>query len=131
MPHSPRIYFDDLVVSRESWSLPAAEVEWTRQTDEAERFLAARRWQRRHGMPRVVFVKLPTEVKPFYVDFDSPAYVAGLGRAIEREVERGGGGEQVMSVTEMLPGVEQAWLRDGEGRRYTSELRIVAVDLSN
>ena len=28
----------------------------------------------------------------------------------------------------MLPGPDQLWLADAEGRRYTSELRLVAVD---
>jgi len=30
--------------------------------------------------------------------------------------------------TEMLPDVEQSWLPDAEGRRYTCELRMVALD---
>ncbi|MBO4210621.1 hypothetical protein, partial [Micromonospora echinofusca] len=33
-----------------------------------------------------------------------------------------------LTVTEMLPTPEQAWLTDDEGNRYTSELRFVAVD---
>ncbi|MYZ38957.1 hypothetical protein GT002_28595 [Streptomyces sp. SID4917] len=33
-----------------------------------------------------------------------------------------------MTVTEMLPTPEQAWLTDDEGNKYTSELRFVAVD---
>jgi hypothetical protein len=28
----------------------------------------------------------------------------------------------------MSPGVAECWLPDGDGRRYTSELRIVATD---
>ncbi|SCF98885.1 hypothetical protein GA0115259_106462 [Streptomyces sp. MnatMP-M17] len=32
-----------------------------------------------------------------------------------------------MTVTEMLPTPEQAWLTDDEGNTYTSELRFVAV----
>jgi hypothetical protein len=30
--------------------------------------------------------------------------------------------------TELLPGPQDCWLADSEGRRYTSELRMVAVD---
>ena len=32
--------------------------------------------------------------------------------------------------SEMLPAPEQCWLRDPDGQRYVSELRIVAVDQS-
>jgi hypothetical protein len=28
-------------------------------------------------------------------------------------------------IVEMLPSVEETWLIDGDGRRYTSELRFV------
>jgi hypothetical protein len=34
-----------------------------------------------------------------------------------------------ITVTEMLPQPDELWLRDHEGQRYTSELRIVAHDL--
>jgi len=32
-------------------------------------------------------------------------------------------------VSEMLPGIDEVWLPDNEGRCYASEFRIVAVDL--
>jgi hypothetical protein len=31
-------------------------------------------------------------------------------------------------ITEMLPRLDQLWLADAQDRRYTSELRIVALD---
>jgi len=31
----------------------------------------------------------------------------------------------------MLPAPDQTWLPDAEGNRYTSELRMVAVDLDH
>jgi hypothetical protein len=34
------------------------------------------------------------------------------------------------TISEMLPGPEHLWLRDAEGRRYTSEFRLVTVDAS-
>jgi len=30
-------------------------------------------------------------------------------------------------MTEMLPGTDELWLQDAAGRRYTSELRLVAI----
>jgi hypothetical protein len=36
--------------------------------------------------------------------------------------------DATVDLTEMLPDPTQAWLPDASGQRYTSELRIVAVD---
>jgi hypothetical protein len=33
-----------------------------------------------------------------------------------------------MTVVEMLPAPDEAWLTDAEGQRYTAELRLVARD---
>jgi hypothetical protein len=33
-----------------------------------------------------------------------------------------------VTITEMLPAPEQAWLTDAQGMRYTAELRMVAAD---
>jgi hypothetical protein len=78
-------------------------------------------------MPRFVFVKAPLEPKPFYVDFCSPVYVNIMAKAMRRTTERAGEAARVR-VTEMLPGIDQVWLPDRARNRYTSELRIVAVD---
>ncbi|MDT5270747.1 MAG: hypothetical protein QOH49_2933 [Acidobacteriota bacterium] len=126
--HTPRITIDRLVVNRESWGFHHAELEFAGVKDEAERFLAARAWGRAHAMPRFVFVKLPTETKPFYLDFESPIYVDVLSKVV-RQMEGQPLSERAITVSEMLPGPDQTWLPDAEGNRYTSELRMVAVDL--
>ena len=36
--------------------------------------------------------------------------------------------DKLITLSEMLPRPDQAWLPDAEGRHYTSEFRIVAVD---
>jgi hypothetical protein len=38
--------------------------------------------------------------------------------------------EGKITLTEMLPATDEVWLPDNQGRRYTSELRIVAWDLA-
>ncbi|HXQ69565.1 MAG TPA: lantibiotic dehydratase, partial [Pyrinomonadaceae bacterium] len=127
--HIPRINFDRLVISRETWNFSASELAFASEKDEAARFIAARRWARSHGMPRFVFVKSSAEVKPFYVDFDSPTYLNIFTRTIRPDSE-GDAGDARITVTEMLPLHDQAWLPDAEGQRYTCELRIVAYDLN-
>ncbi|SOD91002.1 lantibiotic dehydratase [Streptomyces sp. Ag109_G2-15] len=124
--HTPRITVDRMTVARETWQLPVAGVDFADEKTEAARFVRARHWQRRHELPRYVFVVSPTEPRPFYVDFDSPVYITILAKAARRLARKDPGAR--LKVSEMLPTPEQAWLTDDEGRRYTSELRFVAVD---
>jgi lantibiotic biosynthesis dehydratase-like protein len=129
-PHTPRVYFDRLVVARESWVFDPTDLDFAAGRDEPRRFVAARAWRDEAALPRHVFVKSPLEQKPFYVDFDSPIFVNILAKAIrrlEREARDGVGRE--LKVVEMLPTLEQLWLHDGDGNRYTSEIRLVGVDL--
>lgn len=127
-PHTPRMAIDRLVIWRETWRCAVAEIPFADEPAEAERFLAARRWRRAHGLPRYVFVKAPTEVKPFFVDFDSPLFVNTFAKVLRRV--RDSGTAEPIKVTEMLPPPPEVWLPDGEGQRYTSELRVVAVDVA-
>ncbi|WP_330329202.1 lantibiotic dehydratase family protein [Streptomyces sp. NBC_00536] len=124
--HSPRVTVDRLVVARETWRLPQDGIDFADEKDEARRFVRARRWRARHGLPRFVFVVLPTETRPFYVDFDSPVYLSILAKALRRLARNDPDGRAV--ITEMLPSPEEAWLTDDQGAAYTSELRFVAVD---
>jgi hypothetical protein len=126
-PYTPRIVIDKLVVSREQWRFPAEELTFAFQKDEQSRFLAARRWARTCGLPRFVFVKTPIEVKPFYTDFSSPIYVEILAKSIRHSAQSGAR----IAFTEMLPLPNQLWLPDNEGRQYTSELRIITLDMAS
>ncbi|MFC8407940.1 lantibiotic dehydratase [Streptomyces griseoincarnatus] len=124
--HTPRISVDRMILARETWQLPVAEIDFADEKSEAARFVRARHWQRRHDLPRFVFVVSPTEPRPFYVDFDSPVYTTILAKAARRLARTDP--DARLKVSEMLPTPEQAWLTDTDGRRYTSELRFVAVD---
>jgi amino acid adenylation domain-containing protein len=125
--HAPRVTVDDLVVSRESWTLGASEPGFDAVTDESARYLRARAWAQHHGLPRHVFVRCTGERKPIYADLTSLASIDLISRALRRSRRTAGAGATV-TVTEMLPAPEQAWLTDAEGRRYCAELRMVAVD---
>jgi hypothetical protein len=61
------------------------------------------------------------------VDFESPALRRVLRRWSAATAERAPGAR--MELTEMLPGPGDCWLEDEAGR-HTSELRLVAVDLT-
>jgi hypothetical protein len=45
-----------------------------------------------------------------------------------RRARRNAGDAAMVTVAEMLPTPDQVWLTDARGVRYTSELRMVAVD---
>ncbi|MFK0246845.1 lantibiotic dehydratase [Amycolatopsis azurea] len=126
--HSPRVTVDKLVVARESWSVPVGSLDFVSEKSEARRFVLARRWRDELGLPRFVFVVSPGEPRPFYVDFDAPVFVNIFAKAVRRLARQDPDGR--LSITEMLPTPEQAWLTDDKGNRYTSELRFVAVDQS-
>ena len=115
-----RVMIDDLVVARASWHVDAKELSWPSLKEPRDRFLHARRWARSVGLPRWLFVKTVNEVKPVYVDFDSVVYVEILAKLLRNSPSA--------SLSEMLPAVDQIWVADAEGGRYTSELRIAAVD---
>jgi hypothetical protein len=121
-PYSPRITAGRTVLRRETWTVPAAEMTWAHAKDGVH--VAAREWARSLGMPRRVFALADREPKPVYVDFDSRALVTILARFVR------GASEGTVRVSEMLPGPDQTWLLDADGHRYTSELRLTAIDLT-
>ncbi|HEX5709542.1 MAG TPA: lantibiotic dehydratase [Pyrinomonadaceae bacterium] len=125
--HTPRVTIDKLVVARESWSFHPSEIEFAFEMDAAARFAAARRWAQQHGMPRFVFYRVPNEVKPLHMDFESPIYVSSFAKAMRRTLKAKLSAPSV-TVSEMIPQPDRLWLPDSEGNRYTSELRIIALD---
>lgn len=126
--HLPRVLIDRLVVQRETWRIPAAELEFVAEKDEARRFLQVRQWEKKYAMPDAMFVKVPVEVKPFYVDLSSPVYVEILCKMVRR-LQASSLAEKEVTFSEMLPQVTDAWLPDRAGEKYTSEFRIAIVDL--
>jgi amino acid adenylation domain-containing protein len=125
--HAPRVAIDDLVVSRETWRLAATEPGFADTADESARYLRARAWAARHGLPRHVFCRFTGERKPIYADLTSLASIDLISRSLRRAC-RSGGADATVTVSEMLPAPDQAWLTDARGLRYTTELRVVAVD---
>jgi hypothetical protein len=129
LPHTPRITIDRLIVSRETWRFAASDVTFATIKDDADRYVAARRWAHSHSLPRFIFVKAPIETKPVYVDFDSPTFVHLLAKIVRRQAQEGSEAATI-AFSEMVPAFEQLWLPDAEDNRYTSELRIIALDLA-
>ena len=67
-----------------------------------------------------MFVKVPEERKPLYVDLESAIFL-DLFRSMARKAKS-------VMISEMLPTIDDSWLADREDRRYVCELRLAAVD---
>ena len=113
----PRLTLGRTVLRRAAWRARVAE-----RPDLAADIGA---WARELGLPRRVFCLADGEAKPVYVDFQSPALTRNLHRMLARAAVADP--EATVRFSEMLPRPDQCWL-EHRGARYTSELRLVAVD---
>ncbi|TDP96486.1 lantibiotic dehydratase [Labedaea rhizosphaerae] len=120
--HTPRLAIDDLVVFRESWRIPAAELELPEKPDRHRDYQCVQRWLDTAGVPARVFVKFAGEDKPAFFDLTSPTMVrcfVNLARAALRV-----DANTVLGLSEPLPDPRESWLSDVNGDRYVSELRL-------
>jgi hypothetical protein len=117
---TPRITLDDLVIVRESRRLEGAALTFCGVRHPASRFAEARRVVRDCHLPRHAFCRASSQVKPVFVDFESPTLVDVLAN-VARDADH-------VSVAEMLPGPDECWLVDAHGQPLTSEVRVVAID---
>jgi hypothetical protein len=123
-PHRPRVTIDRLVLAREAWTFPIADAAWAFTKDEASRYALARQWRTDRRLPERIFYTVPVEGKPVAADFRSLVLVNLLAKNVRRSRDAG---YDSFGVTEMLPDVDQLWLTDASGERYTCELRLVAI----
>lgn len=114
--YTPRVEVDGVVLQRERWVLAGSR--FGRPGDDFDRFLAAWRFKQRHGLPDRVFVRVPHERKPVFVDFAN-AFLVELFAYLCRP-------STTVVVTEALPDLDRQWLAGPRGR-HTCELRTIAV----
>tara|TARA_R110002096_G_scaffold44526_13_gene120611 strand:+ start:230383 stop:232833 length:2451 start_codon:yes stop_codon:yes gene_type:complete len=117
---SPRITIDRLVVTRQRWTFAKEDLCEFPPTRGLGHFLAMRQWAAVHQMPSKLFYKSKEEVKPVYLDLDSPISIEIFASIAH--------GASAISFSEMLPLPEETWLRDDANQSYTSEIRLVFVD---
>lgn len=116
--HTPRLRLPGVVLQRERWRLPRAELFPGSHTGDSPELLRDyRAAARRFGIPRYVFARVAGDRKPILVDAGNWFLLQLLYHHVPP------GGEVVL--TEMLPGPDQLWLRGAAGR-FCAELRMVA-----
>jgi hypothetical protein len=124
LSHTPRVVIDRLTVARETWQIMAEDWEELTTGPEPQAYRALRRRTAELGLPRHVFWRARARVKPIYLDLESPLLAAVFVRELRRAVKEG----DSVTFQEMYPGPDDLWLVDGDGRRYTSELRLTVAD---
>ncbi len=120
----PRFVCGNVVLFRARWTFGGDRLPQVARLGvplrDADFFLELARWRARNGLPRHVFVHTRAEPKPFYVDLESPVLTDLLRRAVANAATSG---EAALHVTEMLPGPEDMWVRDGRGS-YATEFLV-------
>ena len=111
----PRFRFGNVVLFRRRWVFRPEEMPVSASPE--EHYVATQQWRREHRLPLHVFVHTERETKPFYVDLGSVAWVDLFRRALVP------GDHAAVHVTEMLPGPEDLWVRDTQGR-FASEFLV-------
>jgi hypothetical protein len=124
-PHRPRITIDNLVLARESWQFDATALAWAGLRSEADRYAAARAWRAAAALPERVFYRSPVEEKPAFVDFTSPALVSLFAKVVRATAGSPDG--TVLTLSELLPDLDQHWLTDHDQAAYSCEVRTVAL----
>jgi hypothetical protein len=119
--HMPRISLGKMVIAREQWNITPKEMPFLRTKDPTRQFLEIRVWRRSCGMPRRVFAKSPAERKPWFLDFDSPVFIAIFVSLMRKLPD-----DASVRLTEMFPDTTDLWLADRNGQLFTGELRLVA-----
>jgi hypothetical protein len=115
------VTIDRLVIAREQWRFTgAAELAFASAESPEARYRGVAAWAQRHELPRRAFFRVTREAKPCFVDFSSTAFVENFCHLVR--------GSDALSVSEMLPDLEDLWLTDAAGARYTAELRLAMVD---
>ena len=125
-PESRRVLLGELVVIRRSWLLHPQDLPTGLRGQRGYHTQALVDLLADRGAPRQVFIRVPGQPKPCFVDTEVPLTVANFARLWIAAVERDPAGPP-MTVTEMLPAPGELLLADDAGH-YTSELRFVAVD---
>jgi len=114
----PRFTFGNVVLFRRRWVFRTDEL--PAGSSPEDHFIATQRWRREHGLPLHVFIHSQSEPKPFYVNLGSVASVDLFRRAFGWAAGIPPGR---VHVTEMVPGPDDLWVRDPNGR-YASEFLV-------
>jgi len=119
-PHHQRLTFDDVIVERESWWVPAGELQAICVDGTDYRCAALAQALRALGCPRYLFGSLAGQQKPVFIDIQAPLLLRGFAKLLRNEPQ-----DAMVRLVEMVPEPGALWLRDQNGDPVTSEFRLV------
>jgi hypothetical protein len=110
-----RIWLGRTLYKRASWLFASDCLpEPKGSVDELEHTLQWRAWAADRGLPRYAFVKIDTEPKPLFLDFDNPLSFDGITNALKNAGQ--------VKFSEMRPRPDELWLEEERGR-FCCEIR--------
>lgn len=115
-----RARLGDFVFQREQWfflkkDLFFAQDEYKKEG--LELWLELEKWRRNQNIPKHIFLRADNRIKPIFVDFENYFAIEAFINFVKRA-------RQSISIEEMLPGPEDLWFKDKNGR-YTCEFRLI------
>ena len=114
--HTPRIIIGETVFQREQWRFTRQQILPGKYTGASFELLRdMHRAAKRTGLPRYLFLRVPGERKPVFIDRYNYFLLELLHYLVPAET--------AFTMQEMLPTPEQLWLRN-EGGTYCAELRL-------
>ena len=118
---APRLTIDNLVVFRRTWRFPAGSID-IMHGSAAEKHARLREWQVTNHLPDHLFVKFPSEPKPIYFSFESPAMATVFTRSLQRDARENP--DSLVTMSEALPEPQSSWLHDTRSHHYVHEFRL-------
>lgn len=117
--YTPRIETEQMILQRAQWTFAKEELQAViKEKEPFHTYIALQKFRRQHLLPRHVFLRVPSEQKPVYLDLENP-YALDL-------LQHLAGKNRKVIFSEMLPPPDQLWLRDQKGT-YCSELRTLLM----
>ena len=110
-----RIWLGRALYKRASWLFSSDQLPQLKTSiDDLDHTLQWRSWAVAQGLPRYAFIKIDSEPKPLFLDFDNPLSLDGISNALQSASQ--------VKFSEMRPCPEELWLAQARGR-FCCEIR--------
>ena len=110
-----RIWLGRALYKRASWLFSSDQLPPLKTSiDDLDHTLQWRAWAAAQGLPRYAFIKIDTEPKPLFLDFDNPLSLDGISNALQSAGQ--------VKFSEMRPCPDELWLEQARGR-FCCEIR--------
>jgi thiopeptide-type bacteriocin biosynthesis protein len=118
LPFLPRVQHGRVVLALARWQISASSLPAAALRDRAAFVIELERWRARWDVPQ--HVALTSGDRPLPLDLATVSDADELREALRR-------GSDTAVVTELFGDREHAWLQDGDGRRFASELIVPLI----